>query len=262
MMTEQNRLPGTPEELTRSLIASARLDARPVPEAVRHGILAAFSAAGALGGSSAVAVATLGLLRRLGLVKWIAMTAILGAAGVGAYAVMNRVPVSKANAGRAREAEQAIAHGDPPSIGDETATAAPPAAEASATPGLPAREAPENGASSLAPTAQHHRAAAAKAASSDKVNASEVSSLEGEVAALDQARTVLAGGDPTRALEALDQYEQAFPKGALRPEATYLRIQALSKSGQQGAARSLAARFLAHHPKSPHAAQLQALLSP
>jgi TolA-binding protein len=137
----------------------------------------------------------------------------------------------------------------------------PPTTEVSAAPGAPAGDAPENGASFPAASPLRHRAAASKGAA-DKVDPSEVSSLEGEVAALDGARAVLAGGDPRRTLGLLDQYQQAFPKGALRPEATYLRIQALSKSGQGSAARDLAARFLASHPKSPHAAQLQALLSP
>ena len=86
--------------------------------------------------------------------------------------------------------------------------------------------------------------------------------LEGEVASLDRARAALAEGDPARTLDLLDGYEQAFPKGALRQEATYLRIQALSKAGQRGAARDLAARFLAAHPETPHASQLQQLLSP
>ena len=108
--------------------------------------------------------------------------------------------------------------------------------------------------------AQHHRGTAPKTASLAKI-ATDTPSLEGEVAALDRARAALAAGDSARTIDLLDGYEQAFPKGALRPEATYLRIQALSKSGQRDAARELAARFLAKHPSSPHAAQLQALLS-
>jgi outer membrane protein assembly factor BamD (BamD/ComL family) len=87
-------------------------------------------------------------------------------------------------------------------------------------------------------------------------------SLEDQVAALDRARAALAAGDPSRTLDLLDSYEQAFPRGAFRQEATYVRIQALSKSGQRGAARDLAARFLNDHPESPHASQLQQLLSP
>jgi TolA-binding protein len=133
-----------------------------------------------------------------------------------------------------------------------------PNTEASAAPVSPAREANDND-SSVTVTAPHHRVAS-KAA--EQSNFSETSSLEAEVAALDRARTVLAGGDPARALALLNQYEQTFPKGVLRPEASYLRIEALSQSGQRGAARDLAARFLARHPKSLHAAQLRALLLP
>ncbi|HEX3852023.1 MAG TPA: hypothetical protein VHW01_13720 [Polyangiaceae bacterium] len=254
-MTERNSPPGTAEELARSLIASARLDVQPAPDVVRDGILAALSTASAIGGSSALVLATLAALRRLGLVKWLAMTAIVGTAGVGVYAVMHRAPSSTSHAARVREPEPVVAHGN------EAPIALPPTTEASASPLSPAADETANGASTPAP-AQRHRAAASVAASPDKGNASEVPSLEGEVAALDLARTALAGGDSGRTLELLDRYAQAFPKGALRPEATYLRIQALSKSGQGAAARELAARFLAHHPKSPHAAQLQALVSP
>ena len=246
-MSERNRPLATPEELARSLIASARLDVQPAPEAVRDGILVSISTVGVLG-SSAVASASLGALRRLGLVKWIAATAVLSTAGVGAYLGINRAPSS--NAGRAREPEHAIP------------VARAPNPEASAMPELPVREAPESEASSPTLPAPRHRGAASKAGGPDKVSASDVLSLEGEVAALDRARSGLAAGNPLRTLKLLDGYEQAFPRGALRPEATYLRIQALSKSGQREAARALAARFLASHPKSPHAAQLQALLSP
>jgi TolA-binding protein len=237
------------------LIASARLDVRPAPEEVRGGILVSLSTVGALGGGSAVAGATLGALRRLGLVKWIAATAILGTAGVGAYTTIKRAPSSTANADRAHDPGHA-------SAGNQAPVAVPPTTEPSAPPASPAGEAPESDANALVPPGQHHRSAASKAASPDKGNASEMPSLESEVAALDRARARLAAGDPLRTLELLDEYDQAFPRGALRPEAAYLRIQALSKSGQREAARALAARFLARHPKSPHAAQLQALLSP
>ncbi|HEY3666126.1 MAG TPA: hypothetical protein VGL19_09010 [Polyangiaceae bacterium] len=253
-MTERNAPPGSAEELARSLIASARLDAQPAPDVVRYGIVAAISTAGALGSTSAVAGVTLGALRRLGLMKWIATTAIVGTVGAGAYAVMHRTPVSTAITARASEPQQVVAHGN------EAAISRRPTAEASTALGAPAVDAPENGASLPGASLQRRRAAASKGGSPDKVL--DVSSLEGEVAALDGARAALGGGDPSRALGLLDQYQQAFPKGALRPEASYLRIQALSKSGQAGAARDLAARFLASHPKSPHAAQLQALLSP
>ena len=255
-MTERHRPVSSQEELAASLIASARLDEEPVPERVRHGMLAALGAAGVVGSTSVVAGAASGALHRLALVKWLAATVIVGSAGVGVYAAVKKGHSSGSNTGRTSEGARAGAHGEKPPV-----TLTPPTVdEASAAPLPPTAEAHDAEATPAEPRAQQHRGAALGTASADKVNASD-SSLEGEVTALDRARSALAAGDATRALELLGQYEQAFPKGALRPEATYLRIQALSKSGQRDAARELAARFLAKHPSSPHAAQLQALLS-
>jgi hypothetical protein len=252
-MTER-RLVSSQEELARSLIASARLDDKPVPDAVRHGMLAALGAAGAVGSASVVAGAASGALHRLVLVKWLVGAVIVGTAGIGAYAVVKQGQSSQTSHANAGAAE--VGRGAKPSV-----TLSPPTLhDASVTPAQADAEAQHDDASPAEPRAQH-RAAAGSAASADKLNAADASSLEGEVTALDRARSALAAGDATRALELLGQYEQAFPKGALRPEATYLRIQALSKSGQREAARELAARFLAKHPSTPHAAQLQALLS-
>jgi len=247
-MTEHNGLPRTPKELERSLIASARLDVRPAPQVVRNRILAAMTAVGALGTGSAVAGATSGALGRLAIVKWIAATAVVGAAGVGGYTAVSHARFSAAN----------VVRTDRPSTvaqGNSTVPSSPTSDETVAPPSVPAMEA-----TLPSPAAQHHRTTAAKAAPVAKTT--DVSSLEGEVAALDRARAALAAGDTARTTELLDGYEQAFPKGALRQEATYVRIQAYSKSGQRGAARDLAARFLAEHPESPHASQLRHLLSP
>src|SRR5258708_31184482 len=82
-MSDGKGLPRTPIELERSLIASARLDVRPAPQVVRNRILAVTTAAGFLGTGTAVAGATSGALGRLAVVKWIAATAIVGAASVG-----------------------------------------------------------------------------------------------------------------------------------------------------------------------------------
>ena len=253
-MTERHRPASSQEELAQSLIASARLDEKPVPDAVRHGMLAALGAAGALGSASVVAGAASGALHRLVLVKWLAATVIIGTAGAGVYAVVKRGQSSQAS--HTSAGAPAVGQGAKPPV-----TLSPPTGhDASPAPAQPEAEAPHDDASPVEPRAQH-RAEAGSAASADKLNAADASSLEGEVTALDRARSALAAGDATHALELLGQYEQAFPKGALRPEATYLRIQALSKSGQREAARELAARFLAKHPSTPHAAQLQALLS-
>jgi len=256
-MTERSRPVSSQAELAQSLIASARLDEQPVPDAVRHGMLAALGAAGAIGSASVVAGAASGALHRLALVKWLAATVIVGTAGAGVYAVVNHGQSSGLPASRTNEGAPAVGHGQEPPVTLPAATVD----EASAAPVLPADEAHNDDASPAEPRGQSRRGATAGTASAGKLDAADVSSLEGEVTTLDRARAALAASDATRALELLTQYEQAFPKGALRPEAMYLRIQALSKSGQRDAARELAARFLAKHPSSPHAAQLQALLS-
>jgi hypothetical protein len=249
-MSEHNGRPRTPKELERSLLASARLDVRPAPQVVRNRILATMTAVGALGTGTAVAGATSGALGRLAVVKWIAATAIVGAASVGGYTAVKHARVTT-NVGRAIEPQAVVARGN------DSPAPSPPSSEEGAT----STAAPVAAATPPPAAAQRHRASNPKAASPGKT-ATDTSSLEGEVAALDRARAALAAGDPARTIDLLDGYEQAFPKGALRQEATYLRIQAFSKSGQRGAARDLAARLLADHPESPHASQLRQLLSP
>lgn len=61
-----------------------------------------------------------------------------------------------------------------------------------------------------------------KAASEDKGAHGTPSSLREEVRLLDEARGALRGGDSATALSVLARYERAFPKGALRKEATLL----------------------------------------
>lgn len=85
--------------------------------------------------------------------------------------------------------------------------------------------------------------------------------LYGEVAALEGVRTALDHGDSRDALRKLDAYDVAFPRSVLAEEATVLRVDALSQSGDPAAAAALARSFLAANPSSPHAAHLRALTS-
>jgi hypothetical protein len=78
------------------------------------------------------------------------------------------------------------------------------------------------GSGSLAPSADASRVRTPSPASS---------ALADEIAALDGAREALASGDAPRALRALDAHDRAFPRGALSPEATVLRIEALARRG-------------------------------
>jgi hypothetical protein len=245
-----DRGPGV-DELEKSLIASAHLDMRPAPDAVKNRILAAVTAAGAVGASSATAgaIAATGAAGRLIIVKWVATTALVGAAGFGTYQAMRptraATPVSA----------HAPAHSE-----------APPAAPIEANRGeLAPPSAPIAGerAEVKAPAPERRRAGAPRAlVTAEPLEPPPATSLQAEVSLLDRARAAIASERPTGALEILDEYQQTFPRGNLRPEATYLRIQALHKSGQRAAARDLATRFLAEHPDTPHAAQVRPLTNP
>jgi len=263
-MTEHDGAPRTPQELERRLIASARLDVRPAPAAVRHRILLTVTTAGAIGAGSAIAGATPGVVARLVVAKWVAATMLVGAAGVGTYAATHHARGDASGITRlselpppaARHASEGPSPASPPALESPSVNALPSAAMA---PSIAEERKPVVAVSS----SPRHRSTAAKSAG-EALAVPEPPSLESEVAALDRVRASLAAGDSARALDLLDAYQQTFPlaKGALRPEATYLRIQSLLKSGQRAAARDLALRFSAEHPDSPHVPQLKPLLSP
>ena len=84
-------------------------------------------------------------------------------------------------------------------------------------------------------------------------------SLADEVAQLQKAKLALKSGSPTQALAELGTYSQRFPRPMLGAEATVLRIEALSQSGDAARARTLAEGFLAKNPNSPYAARLRNL---
>ena len=75
--------------------------------------------------------------------------------------------------------------------------------------------------------------------------------LAEEIEALRVAEKSLSAGAPAEALKALDRYDRVLKGQKLRAEATLLRIEALSKSGQTQAAAELAARFTKQNPSSP-----------
>lgn len=84
------------------------------------------------------------------------------------------------------------------------------------------------------------------------------SSLADEMRLLDQARQALkVRKDPLEALRLLNVYESKYPSGALRPEATVLRVSALEQSGAEARAQELKSEFLKAHPESAHKKQLE-----
>ncbi len=84
-------------------------------------------------------------------------------------------------------------------------------------------------------------------------------SLADEVAQLQKAKLALKGGNPAQALTELGIYGQRFPRPMLGAEASVLRIEALSQSGDGARAKALAEAFLAKNPNSPYAARLRSL---
>lgn len=92
------------------------------------------------------------------------------------------------------------------------------------------------------------------------VVAAPPATLTDEIATLDRARTALSGGDPGGALRALDEYDQVLHGTRLTAEATLLRIDALGRSGQPGAASDLATRFVDANPGSALADRARAFI--
>jgi outer membrane protein assembly factor BamD (BamD/ComL family) len=78
---------------------------------------------------------------------------------------------------------------------------------------------------------------------------------------LERARGAMASGNPAQALAVLDTYTDRFPYPALLPEATVLRIEALTKAGDPSAARRAADAFLAANPASPYADRIRTILA-
>jgi hypothetical protein len=84
------------------------------------------------------------------------------------------------------------------------------------------------------------------------------STLEEEMRLLDQVRSALrVRENPAEALRLLAVYEEKYPAGALRQEATVLRVSALKESGAELRADELKSEFLKENPKSAHKKQLE-----
>jgi hypothetical protein len=96
------------------------------------------------------------------------------------------------------------------------------------------------------------------------VTANNSKKLSAEIASLDAVKRHLVAGDPAAALGALAKFRRDFPAPALGPEAIVLEVHALLSHGDPGhrdRGIALAKRFLKTHPTSPHARQLEEVLS-
>lgn len=85
-------------------------------------------------------------------------------------------------------------------------------------------------------------------------------SIADEIQALDEVRRALRVRDGHAARDALDRFARAHPHAVLDQEATLLRVETLLLVGASDEARKIGERFLARHPKSPHARRVRRLL--
>jgi outer membrane protein assembly factor BamD (BamD/ComL family) len=77
------------------------------------------------------------------------------------------------------------------------------------------------------------------------------SSLDVEIALLQDANGALREKDGARALRLVDEHSRRFPNGTLGEEFEAARVFALCQSGRMSEARDVAGRFLREHPRSP-----------
>lgn len=242
MSAPKRLLDGAGDELELALLRSAKADV-PSRES-RHKTLAAMgigtgvaaaTAKATAAGSSAAATK----LGALSLIKWVGIGVLGGAVTIGV--VQSTSPSRPAS----------------PTFVAAPATQSPlPRPRTVVTP--PLAEPTVESAASAPPTTLV--APMAPAGSPSAAASMTEPSLADEVAALDRARGALASGDPRGAQAQLDAYQQRFPRGVMGPEATVLRIEALTAAGDRAGARSMAEQFLATHPNSPHASRLRSLV--
>jgi hypothetical protein len=232
-MTEPTRLTDEAggDELETSLLQLAKNEG-PSLEGRRR-ILAAIAAGGAASLASQTADAASATAGKGAALKW-------GLVGAGALGVA--IGATLLFGGTNEPARLPVA---PPVV------KAVPAAQAKGTP-APAEVGPAPLAVNDLPTLKEPAAGA----SSPTV---KQGSLADEVAQLQKAKLALKGGNASQALAELATYAQRFPRPMLGAEATVVRIEALSASGDTARAKSLAEGFLAKNPNSPYAARLRSL---
>lgn len=86
------------------------------------------------------------------------------------------------------------------------------------------------------------------------------SPLQGELAIVSEARSLLRAGDARAARAVLDRHARAHPGGALTEEVELLRVRAFMAEGDAPGARAAGETFLQRHPASPLAARVRSLL--
>jgi hypothetical protein len=254
--------------LAGDLLRAADDDAPPASS--RRAIGAAIGLAPSIGhGAGAVHAAKASAVAKLGggiALKVTAVVAVVGTA-VGVHHVATRAPASppppaivasRAPAQIAMPTPAPIAIAPPPA--PPPSAIVPPPAPVEAPP-APRPPPPAHRATVPAPPPPIETAPpppAAETGPAPPVPAAP--SLGDEIAQLELALAAVRRHDPSAALAALDAYDRRFPAGKLAPEALAARVEATLAAGDRAGGRTLAARFLAEHPKSPLAQHVRDLV--
>jgi hypothetical protein len=268
---------GTAEE--RELL-EAGCDAR-MPSALRKrvwvgiaagvagvGVPAGTAAGGAVGSGATAAKGTIATLFSGAAAKTVLVVVVLGGAGLGVTTWRSAArPVAKVDDARAAPVAQSR-----PAVGPVTPA---PIEPATPPPALDPRVEVETSGAAVEHRARGQarapRQAPATSAQPDDVappraepapETHAMSRLREESAAVVAIRKTLLAGDAAEALRMLDRAKSDFPNGALVQEREALTVRALVESGQKDAARKRGEAFLRVFPRSPHAAEVRALLGP
>jgi hypothetical protein len=242
-MSDPIRILQADDEFERALLSSAESDAGSNLALKRA--LAAFSTAALVStGSVAASAASGATLTAVSVAKWAGIGALVGGLGMSAASVAVRdAGESRPTAAKVEPRFSATAPPRSQKRDPKPETVSPPA------PLPPAVEQP--GEQTLSAPARSKATPAPERAGG----------LDAELAELQPARAALNAQDPHTALLLLDRFQQSFPRAALGPEASVLRLEALVGSGQFESARRLSQRLLQNQPEGPYADRVRALLA-
>jgi hypothetical protein len=276
--------------LRAALLRHARADGP--SERTRRRVLEGVAAAGVSVGAGMLATATVeqgaalstGKVGSLVVAKWVLSGALAATAALGVREAVIDAPAERAPAARTF-GERAPGHrhdnraptaviASPDEAASRLEPVEVPAPVAPKTPPIsaalpaetPARLAPSIAARTAEPIKRLSPSATTAKPPPEEAPAmlpradSAAAQLSHEVALLEKTRAQLAHQAPLAALDVLADYERTFAAGALKIEATALRIEALAAAGQGREAERLGRAFLAAHSANPMAHRVRAIL--
>jgi TolA-binding protein len=164
----------------------------------------------------------------------------------------SRAHAAASHAGTARAAGTPRNHALSSSSSSESVA---PVESAAAAADAPVAEAPARAVAPSEPKPSAKKVSPARAA------VAPPGDLRAEIDLIDGARAALRAGDTAQAMDLLGQHAMHFPHGALAPEETALRVEALMRMGRTAEAKAYARRFVAANPASPLAERMRRLVN-